>query len=468
MAIIVVFERIKTCEVGRMRSLILHGILSMYRKSWEELRCFRDLKKSQWYSLEEIERIQLKKLKGLVKHAYENVQFYHRRFRELGLKPTDVGNLEDLKKLPIVKKENLRHGFPDTLARNYNTRTLEKGTTSGSTGKPFEWYLDKKGFQHNSASYYRFASWYGVNLGDKIVSVTTASPWGARMHQSARVRWGYMLRRVLRLTAYQITEQTLHDFSIILKQFKPKTLRGFTSPIFLISEFLKKEGISDINPSAVITTGETLFDFQRRLIESVFDCNLFNFYGSSEIESIAQECEEHCGLHLNAEERIVEFVRNGENVSSGEEGEIVITDLNNYAMPFIRYNTEDVGIPKSDQCGCGRGLPLIMDVKGRVCDLIVAKNGALISGEFFALPAPYFLKNHKWIQQYQIIQPSREKLLVNIVKSAEPRKQDLEYLVNRIHKHVGDVNVEIRFLESIPTASKHRFTISHVTPELFR
>lgn len=437
----------------------------MYMRSWEVLCHLRSLEKSQWNTLPEVQRIQLIKLKSLVKHAYDNVPVHHRKFKELGLKARDVRSLEDLKKFPIMRKKDLANGFPDTIARNYKTEGLKTGCTSGSTGKPLRWYLDKRAFQRNMASYFRFASWYGVHLGDKIASVSTASPWRiARRHR----RRTSAFMRLLMLTAYKISEQTLHDFSVILRKFKPKALRGFTSPIFLISEFLRKEGIIDITPSAVITTGEPISIFQRRSIESAFNCSLFDFYGSSEIESIAQECEEHHGLHINAEERIVEFIRDGEDVSSGEKGEMVITDLNNYAMPFVRYDTEDVGIPTNEPCGCGRGLPLIEDIKGRTCDLIVAKDGSLIPGEFFALPAPYILHNHEWVQQFQIIQPSKEELLVKIVKSAEPQQQDLEYLKNQVQKYVGKVRVKIRFVDSIPATTKHRFTISHVTPELFK
>jgi len=436
-------------------------------RSWEVFLHIRYLNRTQWGSPQDIRRIQLEKLKALIKHAYENVPFYHRKFSELKLKPRDIKCLRDLEKLPILTKDDLRGNFPDTLARNYNIKILKRRSTSGSTGKPLEIYEDKWAIWRDWSAYYRFASWCGFYPTDKMVSITTARPW-SYLSFSLSTRLGNICRRWLQLTAYRMNEQTLHDISITLRRFKPKILRGFTSPIFLLADFLRRTDINEISPIAVVTTGETLQGFQRRLIESIFNCRVYNFYGSNEIQSIAQECPERSGLHINAENRIVEFVRGSENASSGEEGEIVITDLNNFAMPLIRYNMEDVGIPSNEPCMCGRGLPLIKELRGRVCDLIVGKDGTLFAGEFFALPAPYILKNYEWIQQFQIFQPSREELVIKIIKSTEPKNHDLEYLTNRIRKYLGDIEVKIEFVESIPTASKHRFTISKVTQELFR
>ena len=432
-------------------------------RSWEVLRHISYLEKSQWGSPQEIRRVQLKKLRALVKHAYENVPFYHRTFSELKLKPRDIKNLRDLRKLPIVRKEDIKYNFPNTLARNYKTESLEKRATSGSTGKPLEVYRDKRVIWLDWAAWYRFASWYGFYPGDKIISLIASRP----RNRSIRNLLVSIARRWLHLDAYRMTEQTLRNFTLILRRFKPKVLHGFPSPIFLLANFLRKEGVTDMSFSAVQTEGETLLGFQRRLIESVFNCRVFDHYGCTEIGVIAQECEEHSGLHINAEERIVEFVKDGEDVSSGEEGEMVITDLSNYAMPFIRYNLEDVGTPTDEPCACGRGLPLVRELKGRVCDLIVGKDGGFFAGEFFALPAPYIIRNHEWIQQFQIIQPSREELLVRMVKSTEPKNEDLEYLINQIHKHLGDIEVKVEFVDSIPEARKRRFVISYVTQKLF-
>lgn len=444
-------------------SFLRYAIPLVRFRSWEVLRHISYLKKSQWGSPQEIWRVQLKKLRALVKHAYENVPFYHRTFSVLKLKPRDIKSLRDLRKLPIVRKEDLRYNFPKTLARNYKIESLEKRVTSGSTGKPLQVYKDKRVIWHDWAAWYRFASWYGFYPSDKIISLSTARPYDL----SIRNLLGSFARRWLHLFAYRMTEQTLRNFTLTLRRFKPKVLHGFTSPIFLLANFLRKEGVTDMSLSAVHVEGETLLGFQRRLIESVFNCRVFDHYGCNEIGVIAQECEEHSGLHINAEERVVEFMKDGEDVSSREEGEIVITDLNNYVMPFIRYNLEDVGIPTDEPCTCGRGLPLIKELKGRVSDFIVAKNGELFAGEFFALPAPYIIKNHEWIQQFQIIQPSREELLIKIVKSAEPKNEHLDYLIKQIRKHLGDIEVKIIFVESIPAARKFRFVTSNVTHELF-
>lgn len=450
----------------------------VYYGPWEVVRYLRKLEKSQWFSPREIERIQLKKLRALVKHAYDNVPFYHEKFRELGLKPGDISNLRDLRKLPIIKKDDLRANFPNRcITRNYNIKNLSrfKSTTSGSTGKPFTRYTDIRATWFARAARHRFESWYGLYPGVRYLTLRSRAPFTRERlifsySPYIRERIRDIIKRRFRLTTWKIDGKNLREFLILLRRFKPKVLIGNVSLLFTLASLFKKFGISDIHPKAVVTHAETLFDFQRRLIESVFSCRVFNFYGSREIDPIAQECEEHSGLHIDAEDLIIEFVRGGENVSFGEEGEITITDLNNYAMPFIRYNIGDVGIPTGERCACGRGLPLIRELKGRLCDLIVTKDGGIVPGLFFNLPAPYIFKNYEWIRQYQIIQPSREKLLIRMVKSAEPKNEDLTYLINGVRKYLGDVEVETEFVESIPSApsGKHRFIISHVAHELFK
>lgn len=448
----------------------------LYYGPWEVVRYLRKLEKSQWYSPQEIERIQLKKLRALVKHAYDNVPFYHEKFRERGLKPEDISNLRDLRKLPIIKKDDLKANFPNrVIARDHNIKDLLRASTSGSTGKPFTRYMDRRAAWFARAARRRFESWYGLYPGIRYVTLRSRAPSTRERlifsySPSIRGRLTDIMKRRLLLVTWKITRKTLREFSILLRQYKPKVLRGNVSLLFTLASLFKKYDISDIRPTAVVAYGETLFDFQRRLIESVFDCRVFDYYGSAEFDPIAEECEEHSGLHIDAEDRIVEFIRGEENVSFGEEGEITITDLNNYAMPFIRYNIEDMGIPTGERCACGRGLPLIRELKGRLCDLIVTKDGGLVPGLFFNLPAPYIFRNYEWIQQYQIIQPSREKLLIRIVKFAEPKNEDLKYLINGVRKYLGDIEVETEFVDSIPTApsGKHRFIISKVAHELFK
>jgi len=313
------------------------------------------------------------------------------------------------------------------------------------------------------AAYQRFMTWFGFYPG-----VKHAELWRL-MDTSFTSRLKAIVKRRLELHPYKITRQILRELADKLKRFKPRIMIGFPSLLFLLASYLKEENIEDINLTAICTQAETLFKSQRKLIESTFNCQVFNHYGLKEIGGIAQECDQHPYLHMNAEGRIVEFLRKEENVSFGEKGEMVVTDLNNYAMPFIRYKTEDLGVPTDDSCACGRGLPLLKEVTGRTGEHIVTKDGGIVQWGFFDFPAPYLFKNGDWIRQYQIVQPSREKLVIKIVKSAEPKEKYIQYLKSNIHKYLGDMQIEIEFVKSIPEApsGKPRFVISHVAPKVF-
>lgn len=444
----------------------LYFTLPIYYKSWEVLDVLRKLEKSQWLSPSELERIQLKKLRALVKHAYENVPLYHETFRKVKLKPADISSLEDIQKIPITTKDDLINNSPNkTVARNYDVQKLRKGQTGGSTGKPLSFFFDKRCFHHRMAAFQRFASWFGFYPG-----VKHALFWRPYYLSSPKIASTLeaVMKRRLEFHPHKITKQALHEQVRKLKRFKPRILIGYTSLLLLLANFLKQEDIKDINPTAIVTQAETLFESQKKVIESAFNCPVFNHYGLVEVGGIAQQCDQHSYLHINAEGRIVEFLRRGENVSFGEKGEMVVTDLYNYAMPFIRYNTDDVGLLTDDSCTCGRGLPLIKEVVGRADDLIVAKDGEVVSWTFFYF-APHLFKNGEWVQQYQIVQPSREKLVIKIVKAAEPKEEHIQYLKSNIRKYLGDMQIEIEFVESIPLSpsGKFRFVISHVAPKMF-
>jgi len=428
-------------------------------RGWEVMRHLRNLEKSQWLPAQEIQRIQLKKLRKLVKHAYNNVPFYHERFRETGLKPEDIRTLADLQKLPITEKNELKaYTLDKTVANNYNVGKLERRQTGGTTGKPFIFFKDRKTIYHELAALCWFRSWYG-SFGLKQAFFRFFphfAPW-SKAFKSFLVGWLVLDR----------TEQTLRKYAHWIKRFKPKVLEGSPVGFYVLANFLKKEGILDIDLPIMLTTSETLFGFQRQEIESAFNCRVFNHYSSSEINSIAQECEEHTGLHINAEDRIVEFIKGEHVVSPGENGEIVITDLENYAMPFIRYNIEDVGVPTDGLCSCGRRLPLIKEINGRVRELIVSLDGSFIPGNVFA--KFILFRRHKWTQQFQVIQLSTGKLLIKIVKSPEDGTENLEFILRKIHEYLGEVEVRTELVDAItpPSSGKHRFVISEISHEFF-
>ena len=231
------------------------------------------------------------------------------------------------------------------------------------------------------AAAFRAWSWAGYKLGDRMVYLWGA-PWDMRESRTIDKIRNHLLR-TLNLNAFNLTEENMKEYVKILSKFKPKQLNTYASVIFLFSEYLKKEGINSIKPNAILTTADMLYNHQRKTIEDIFDCNVFDYYSGRDTTLMAAECSEHFGYHLSIENAVVEFIKENEHVSPGETGKIIITDLCNYAMPFIRYEIGDLGTPSDERCSCGRNLPIMKSLKGRIFDFITTPDGKYIPGEYF-------------------------------------------------------------------------------------
>ena len=419
------------------------------------------LNKTQWWSYSELEKFQLKRLKKLLKHANDNVPFYHEMFKILNFEPQNVSKVEDLNKLPILTKEIINKNFNNLYATNYSRDNLILSSTSGSTGTPMKFYIDKRWDACNITAAYRSWSWAGYKPGDKMTYL-----WGAPNDlQTLRAidKINNYLLRTITLDAFNLTEENMMVYAKILSKFKPKIINTYASVIFLFSEFLKKEGIDYIKPKAILTTADMLYKHQRKAVEETFNCQIFDYYSGRETSLQAAECSEHFGYHLSMENAVVEFIKENEHVSPGETGRILLTDLCNYAMPFIRYEIGDLGTPSDECCPCGRKLPIMKSLKGRIFDFIITPEGKYIPGEYFH----YIIIDHHihGIKEFQILQKSINKLTVYIVKNPNEKTNDVNRFINLIQKEAGEnVEIELEYTSLIKRTSsgKLRHVISKV------
>ena len=424
------------------------------------LRCYKELDKSQWLKPSEIHQLQFKKLCSLLAHAYNNVPYYHRIFRNLELRPEDIKSTKDLVKLPILTKEIIRKNFDKLIAQNHTKLVLT--TTGGSVGEPLKFYRDNTTRSYTQASVFRNLNWAGWELGDGWCTLSGSSYDIKEIRKMDKRLYATIIRRKI-LPADNLSEKQLDNYIDILRRFKPKIITGYASSLFLMAKFMEKERIANINPASIVSGSEMLFPWQRFKIKEQFNCDVFDGYGSREFQ-IAYECEEHTGYHISAETVLMEFVKNEEQVYSGESGKILITDLHNYAMPLIRYEIGDVGKPSDEQCSCGRGLPLMSSLEGRITDFIVTPSKKVISGTMLSL----VFKDFDFVKKYQVIQKTKNKIFVKLVPTKPPSQDDEKNLLTILQKHIGfDVEIEIKFVEAIPTppSGKYRAVISNVSIE---
>lgn len=351
--------------------------------------------------------------------------------------------------------------WDDLLSRNYPRTKMRLGATSGSTGAPLRFYTTKESREWSWAARLRSYKWAGFEVGDKYAYLMGLELDSTRF-TSYREKIENIIRNRLFLDCFQMSEHNLEELTLKLIAFKPKVIYGLASIAYFIAKLIEERDLDRIEVEAVITDSAKLLDHERSVIERVFGCKVWDHYHNRENGTFAAECSEHAGYHLNVENHLFEFVRDGEQVAPGEMGAILVTDLRNYGMPFLRYENGDMGSPGDGVCSCGRGLPMMSSLYGRQIDVLVSKKGDLIFAPFVSFSS--FLMETK-IKQYQIIQETYDKLIIKLVVDKEYSEKETKCIRELMHNLFGeDINIQFEFVDSIPVAKsgKYRYVISKV------
>jgi phenylacetate-CoA ligase len=429
---------------------------------------YDELKQSQYLTPAQVRQLQERKLCRLIMHCYHHVAYYRERMDQLGLKPTDIQTLEDLSRLPFLTKDDVRENLHfDLLSDNHDKKRILKVTTSGSTGEPFQVYADQHQLEIRWAATQRSMEWTGYRFGDR-----TARLWhqtlGMTFSQVLRERLDAFLTRRMFVPAFELTDRSIERFVARLKRQKPVLVDGYAESLNFLAFYIKQHGMSGFTPKAIMSSAQALPQQSREIIESTFSCGVFDKYGSREFSGIAYECEAHDGHHVVAESFIVEILKEGKPVKPGEPGEVVITDLNNLCVPLIRYRVGDVAVAMDDaqSCPCGRGLPRIGRIEGRVQSIIVAENGAYIPGTFFS----HFFKDYEYVvRQYQVIQERKGAIRLRIVKGMRFEQASLDRLLQQLREYLGQKTViDVEFTDRIEMGrtGKHHGVISKLAFDL--
>lgn len=439
----------------------IYPILELYNKE-NVLRHFEQLKKTQWLTAEKIRKIQWKKLRNLLEYATTNVPFYHQLFKTLSIRPKDIVTPKDFRKVPLLAKEDIINNISYIVSSNYQKKDLIPNSTGGSTGVNLNFFSDRKNSGYVKAVVLRNDCWAGLELGDKKAFLW-GSPFDISFQDKLKAKIHNKMFRTIPLSSYDLSEEKMFVYAKKLLEFRPKAIIGYPSPLFHFARFLKGKGINGINPKLVISSAEVLYDYQKELIQSVFQCKVFNRYGCREFSTIAQECFQHLGMHINAEHVYVECLKgDGEPAAPGEKGELVITNLDNYAMPFIRYRISDIGALSDEICECGRGLPLLEKVEGRTFDVIVGTNGRAVGGTFWTILLRTVIKG---IKQFRVIQESLSEVNIEAVLGELFEERQVDMLINKIREYLGkDMEINFQIVDEIPPtkSGKSRLVISKV------
>lgn len=420
---------------------------------------FREYLRTQFTPPNKLLELQSERLQRILRFAFERCPYYTRRFREAGVSLDDIRRPADLSRLPILTKDDIRQNLPDLIARGIPPGSYEDNFTGGSSGSPMSFKVSKLRWASRKAMTQRHDYWTGWRVGEKMGLL-----WGHPTELAHNGVWGRfrdaILSRDILLNTFDIRTADLAKFAQDLSRQNVCFLKAYSRSLLSFAEYLSSNGIKPPKLSAMITTAECLSPEERRFVEETLECRTFDRYGCREFSVIASECESHDGMHLAAETMVVEFVAGDRPARPGEPGEIIVTDLLNEAMPFIRYKIGDVGSPMEGTCACGRGLPRMQMVAGRVTDFIHTPDGRWISGVAINT---YLISQMPGVRQAQIVQENCDHILMRLVAIEDRREAAEQFLREKIPGMFGaKMRYSIKWEENIaPEASgKTRVTIS--------
>jgi phenylacetate-CoA ligase len=416
------------------------------------------LKKSQWLTLGELQEMQWRKVVSLLHHAFDNSPFYKRRFNEQGITPKDIQSPSDMVKLQLLTKSELKTHFSDIMVSTGAYR-YSVAKTSGSTGLAMKFNKDRNASGHGRAAMYRGHSWYGVDIGDREARLGVGL---LNLREKTLLNIGDYLLNRFRIEDYNLSEENLSYFFNKIERFKPQYLMGFSSMIYQFAQYLETEKIntSSISFKMVKVTAETIHDYQKNLIQEIFHCPVVNEYGAAEVGVISFECPYH-SYHITSENVFVEEM----NSEIESKKELVITELNNYLSPIIRYRIGDFARLSNNTCQCGRGLPVLEKIEGRISDIVYKTDGSPVHSSIFSYVLKEITGRDGGIKQYKIHQVEKGRLRIDIVKSHAFSEATTTHLKNILYKQLGrEMNLDVHYVEQIPRepSGKLRYFVSSI------
>lgn len=426
-----------------------------------DMRSNRDLvQESPFWSAEQTEAYQMRHLRRLLEHAYQHVPYYKEAFNHLGMEPPDIRSTSDLCLLEPIRKQDVLANPEAFLADNRGAFHAKLQHTGGTTGALFSYYQDSKAWALSWALKLRTFQWGGFRFGKDRLGVMAG---GSLTPQQGALNGNALWRKVCRCHPMPITvlnEATMERYFHQLQSRKIRFLRGYPSALSTFASFLCETGKS-LPMQSVFTTAEVLYPYQREWITKAFGCEVYDTYGCGDGMGHATECERHQGMHVCPEISVMQIVdTQGDPVSPGEEGEVVLTSLFDYTMPLIRYAPGDRAVLKDGPCPCGRQGMMLERVVGRSSDVFRLSNGRLLNG--LSIPLEDL---DEALAQFQIVQETPDRVAVKIVPRGTVKTDLVNQIKHLMQYHCGEgITIDVHVVDRIevPPSGKFRYVVSLV------
>jgi phenylacetate-CoA ligase len=410
---------------------------------------------SQWFDREALDRLKAANLRALLVHAAASVPYYRELFRSLRFDARAVKSLADLEALPVLTRDTIRERYDDLIDPSRRGRTIRE-ETGGSTGSPvrFEYCNDSESWRQ--AVRLRAYRWAGHRPG-----LPTIHYWGigTRAAGGLRADLERALRREVHVDSADQDEGAMRRTAERIARMKPRAIVAYSQALACFARWVLDRGARDWGDVVVIGGAETMLPRDRAVLERAFGPDVYETYGSRETMLVASECERRNGLHVAEENVIVEIVRDGQVVPAGEAGEVVVTDLHNYGMPFIRYANGDVArLARPGRCGCGRALQRLARVDGRVADTMRTKSGAPVPGMVFVS----LLNAHEAeIREFQAVQRTSGAVELRIVPGRAWSESAFAPTARRLTSYFGGLPFDVVVVDAIEAdaAGKRRHVL---------
>jgi len=375
---------------------------------------------------------------------------------------------EDIKNIPFLTKKELREEYDNLYIINPKLKRIYPNASGGSTGEPTRFMQDNYYSDWIVATKILYNEWAGEKIGEPLIKL-----WGSERDilgesKSLLNELANWVRNLKLLNSFRMTQKEMKKHIEEINLYKPKMILAYVRSIYELAKFARENKLAVYSPYSIMTSTGVLYPEYRKLIEKVFNCFVFNRYGSREVGDMACDCEKHEGLHLNVFNHYIEIIdKNGKNCEPGKMGEVVVTTLRNYTMPLIRFKIEDMAILSNKKCSCNRGLPIIDKIVGRTNSIIRTNKSAIDSAAITALL--YFYRENilfKSFSKYQIIQKTKNNIEMKvIVVDKQLWKKEKKKIREKFKKVLGeDVSVLFKEVKSIePSKSgKYMYIISEV------
>lgn len=432
-------------------------------------RAYEEMKRQQWLTGEQIRMLQLARLEQLVGYAAQHVPYYGRLFSEYELVQAGRVRMERFSSLPILEKSEIRANFDALTSVKASELHVLTNQTGGSTGDPLRFLQDRDGVRISGSAVLRlFYSWHGIQPGDREIKL-----WGSErdLFYRGKVTLATLrqwLSGITILNAFRMTPERMRDYIEIINRQRPAVIRGYNSNLYELAQFAEAQQLPITSPQVVFSSAGTLYPPFRQKMEAVFGSRVYNHYGSREMHNMAMECHEADGLHMSALTHYFEILDDeNQPCPPGVEGHLVVTSLVNRAMPFIRYRIGDrAAFAPEGTCACGRGLPRLIHLSGRVSETFLTVTGQVVPGEYFIHLFGVVLKSPQ-IFKYQVIQQDYDHLVIRLVLRTgnapeEALRTEMEDKIRLVMGQTCKIEFEVVDDIAATASGKYVYTISHI------